>query len=247
MYSAPGKFNVNGDGEVFELYRDGKGRGTIAKFDGSGKNVAKIALDERFSPEGDFGIFKSGEILVAATEVGDRKKPFTAVFDKNGKMVKRVDFSDDTRILEAIKTHDEGFVRSDQDYHRNAAIGSGSVAYSSDGNLYVLRHTTPAIVYTVSPSGQVVNRFEVESGEPALVPYELFERDGQLAIVFGRRSQGGEIAARLMVVNAKTGESLRAFDAGDDLGVAVVCFEPPDQFTFVGSSEDKFALKRAKP
>ena len=245
--ASPADFTIDPSGTVFELYRDSKGNPTIAKFNSKGNVDSKIVLGEQFFPEGEFGVFKSGAIFVAVSEIKDRKRPFSAIFDVNGKLLKKITFEDDASVLDAINNHNESFVPSNQHYDSNAAIAFGTVTAGSDGNMYVLRHTVPAIIYAVSPSGEVVRRLKVDSGEPSLLPTALFERDGQLAVEFTRWSPVGDISSRIVVVSGSTGEVVNKFDADDSIGTTMLCFEPSNQFKFLGHAGKELLMKEVQP
>ena len=60
-------------------------------------------------------------------------------------------------------------------------MGLGDVAAGSDSNVYLLRGTTPALVYVISPAGDVVRKLRViDAGDPSFVAGDIKSFAGRL-------------------------------------------------------------------
>ena len=55
----------------------------------------------------------------------------------------------------------------------NRAIELGLMEAGNDGNLYLMRRLSPAILSAISPAGEVIRRFTVDPGEADYMPTGL--------------------------------------------------------------------------
>jgi hypothetical protein len=132
-----------------------------------------VKLEEFFSAD-HLAFFPSGEFLVAGTRRGKaapvppgagpeaaREKtppvlePYTAVFDRGGRVVRKLTLPGDVQLGDAS-------LSAEQKFAVQAAISVGTAVTGDDGNVYLMRRTEKALVFVLSADGTVVRRFELE-------------------------------------------------------------------------------------
>ena len=184
--------------------------------------------------------FKSGDFLVTGMETsGKEPAPLTAIFDSSGKLLKRVTLPEekvDNQALEPVSSEVK-------DSRSSVSLSWGAGSPSSDGNAYILSGTSPATVYIISPGGEVTRKLKVDPGDSEEVGFWIQESEGQLAVLFTKANQPGQI---IKVLNSGTGKTVANYNPGP-LGVGLGCFEAPDQFTFAAHRAGKLVLVRAQP
>jgi len=184
-------FFVSPSGEVFQV---GINEKSLAIYlidffpDGSVKSTTQIAA-EAFHPY-QMAVFKSGQILLSGIKGEQGRTPFTAVFTSTGKMIKEVVDKND-KELEKRASGEEPVPGFQKSSFGNRAVQFGEAISGSDGNVYLLRSGSPALVYAVSPHGDVVRKFTVDAGDPELMAVSMKAAPGQLAVAFGRQNEGG--------------------------------------------------------
>lgn len=243
-----GRFFVFDDG-VVQLARDLPPENTgynqyivVYRKDGGVKSKVKTSAkdidDVVMFPRGGFIV--SG--IAAPVEHGQiTNEPFTAVLNESGEVLKRVHFEDDGRFTQQAQAEVAQYASTAG--HGNFAVSRGHLLLGGDGNAYVVRWANPAIVYVVSPGGEVVRRFEVKSDRDRTP--EIAQVDNNyMAIVFGskdNRDAGLEIA----VVNLLDGETVARY--ASDEGVNLACFSAPNKFTFFIRKNGKLVAETAEP
>lgn len=177
---------VTTDGRVFQT-ADVHGDVFVVEFspEGSVKAKTKLATGLRTQPW-LLAVFKSGEYLLTATTGKDNLTPFTAVFAADGRLVKKIYEPEDEEARQKASP-------ADWDSHPIGVIGGadfvrfGDVAAGSDGNIYLLHGTaSPALVYVISPGGDVVRKLRIDAGDPDLLARSIKFYAGRLAIEFDR-------------------------------------------------------------
>lgn len=220
----------------------------LVEYEKDGNLKRKTKLDSDFFPSGSFVIFPSGQMLISATEAPKQRpappsnEPFTALFDSKGQLLLRITAKDDAWITEAVEAGDEKKIVPGKG--RNPAITKGQAVIGSDGNAYILRATSPAVIFVISNAGAVIRTLALPSGDPPLFPSIMFENKGQLALVFQEPGQGGR--ERIRIFNSSTGDVIETATVEPPLGAAVACFTPP-QFTFLREKDGKFVFYLAEP
>jgi len=252
--SAPGlefetgdEFFVAPDGELYWLTATKSERYilTFAK-DGTFKGKVKLEFGKPFLPY-QLAVFAGGEFLISGLNPEDPgkksdKKPFTGIFDKQGRLVKRIALQDDDAIHEAAQRGDSNFTSELYPGQGNRAVSQGAVVGSSDGNVYLMRRTSPALIYAISPAGTVVRRISVDSGDPALFPMEVHGVEGRLAIMFWNRVTGESL---FKIVETQTGDVIATYANQNLFGFT--CYTLPQRFTFLSTSKGKLAFAHAEP
>jgi hypothetical protein len=177
---------VTGDGRVFEVV-DVRGEVFVVEFapDGSVKAKTKLATPFYAQPW-LLAVFKSGEYLLTATTGLDNLTPFTAVFSTDGRMVKAIYEPEDEDARKKASPADWGS-RPIGTVGGADFVSKGDVAAGSDGNVYLLHGTaSPALVYVISPAGEVVRKLRIDAGDQDLLARSIKFYSGRLAVEFDR-------------------------------------------------------------
>jgi hypothetical protein len=217
----------------------------VVTFSPDGKVESDVQLDfARFVPY-QLAVFPSGELFLSGIEDSNRDHPyryksFAAIYDKTGHLKKRLVLNGDEEIDRAIELGDSRYA-SFGPSNGNSAAAFGIAATGEDGNVYLVRRTSPAIVYVVSSAGEVVRKVVVEPQTSGDMPFEMQLAKGKLAFVFdgwtGSRSSGN---SKLTIVDASNGERLVDFEggvAGVGWFFGLSCYAPDSgAFTFLRMS-----------
>lgn len=208
----------------------------VVEFDNEGKFKSKTKLDHVFQPK-HLAVFRDGSFLVAGIELpqGDdlRPKAFTAVFDASGKTVKIVTLPNGRK--ETSPGGDEAIEAAREE------LMFGTVLTGEDGNAYVLRHTAPAQIYVVSPSGSLVRTIKVRAPMNGMLPDAIHLSNGRTLVTFSDDRQ-----AMFKLVNSQTGEAIAEYTTTGEIGAAVGCYDGR-QFTLLSSKNKHLSLVEAVP
>ncbi len=103
-----------------------------------------------------------------------------------------------------------------------------------DGNLYVMRASSPALVYVIAPSGKIMQTLKVAAAVRGGVPSAFHVSGNRLAISFWNE----EKQSRTMVVaDAQTGRKIASYADPAGLGM-FACYEANEGvFTFLNLGE----------
>jgi hypothetical protein len=176
----------------------------------------------------------------------DRLTPFTAVFAANGRLVKRINEPEDEearlRSTPTIKHSRSNGANGITDF-----VSGGDVAAGPDGNVYLLHGTTSfALVYVISPAGDVVRKLRIDAGDPELGARSIKAYAGRLAIEFDDLDAGTH--RTLIKVTDLQGNLLADYSLGPVEGHSLyLAGYGPGGFTFTPYfHEDKLYLVKAK-
>jgi hypothetical protein len=236
------QFAVDRDGGVHQLGWDEKSI-FILRFDKEGNFQKKIALDGQFMPV-QIVVFGSGEYLVAGRKGEtdhEAARPFTAIFDPDGKLKQELNLDDDAKITKAVELGDSAYVNP-VFRNTNRAVDLGAAVPGSDGDVLLMRWMAPAVIYSIAPSGKVTRRLEVAAPE-GMKPNAIQAAKGTIGILF--REESGR-KTLIKVVNAQTGEELHAYEPKDVAPVFACMSEDAREFIFITSRDRKFVLQKAQ-
>lgn len=246
---AGGMFTVNEDGEVYQLvFPHSYDRDIfIYKKDGSFKSLVKLDAGGVWSPS-LFVVFPSGNFL-ATGQKWDRPTqqyvPFTGIFSSSGALLKELHLEDDANIHEMAARGDSRFVPGPVSGGINYAISRGKMEIGSDGNVYLLRWLNPAVIYAVSPGGEIERRFTVDPGDPDLTVGGMTVAGNRIAVAFMKSAPGESIKDWLMEVVDLEGNKVAAYgqpviENHVAFGFTLACYtHNPEQFTFVSWADDE--------
>ncbi|HEX8813901.1 MAG TPA: hypothetical protein VF753_00220 [Terriglobales bacterium] len=201
----------------------------VLKFapDGSLESMVRLQASDHVLPA-HIAVFESGEILMTGR---DRYTPFTAVFTSGGGAVKEIFEPEDAELGKRAQAGDTDVLAYSN--VGNDAVDLGSAALGSDGNAYLMRRTSPALVYVISSNGAVVRKLYVGADGSSAFPKQIHAFPGGLALSF--ESEGG---ARALKVVSLEGKSLASYSVNAASFGDLACYLPPRFLFLAGANGD---------
>jgi hypothetical protein len=250
-------FSIAPDGDVYQLIHGHDGRYVfVYRPNGSLKSTIKLRTGFVFKPS-RVTAFATGDLLVSGLEYDkDRKNPvmwpFTGIFSSDGTLRKELALADDDEIHDLAVSGDERVTPAGQP-SVNVAVQAGTAKEAEDGNIYLMRRLSPAIIYAISPGGDV-RRFTIDPGRPDFMPGigagAMHIAGDRIAVLFFHPQTGQSL---LKVVDLK-GREVATYEGPDPtvkpaLGLGFVCYDHnPERFTFLETADDhKLQLITAMP
>ncbi|HEV2494197.1 MAG TPA: hypothetical protein VG204_14115 [Terriglobia bacterium] len=234
----------------------------VVKYKDDGTVDSVVKLDEASRGEHfdawTFGIFANGSFLVTGAELSEKHaptKPFTAVFDRQGTFVAPLSLAHDVRPSSLKRpTRPSNSRRLSQTPQAEASGGSpanegrnwvvdvqqGLMTGSVDGNLYLLRASTPARVYVITPAGSVLSELEVKPPELDMRPVQMsLAGQSNLLIEFSHDRSSGQSETRqsLALLDLGTGKITDTYRLPADAGICA-CAASRNEFLFLDTSKD---------
>ena len=197
------------------------GRVYVIQFgsDGSVKSQTQISSEDFFPT--NLAVFQSGEFLITGTKGREDSAPFTAVFDPNGKMIAQVYEPEDEDLRTKAEERDPSV--HDAGLYGNIAVSLGGVVRGSDGNAYLMRRTSPALIFVISPKGQVIRKLRIDPGDSTSLPEQMQASESRLAVSFV--APGGP---SLLKVVDYTGKDIATYQVSKTvLAGSLGCYNPP--------------------
>lgn len=231
---------VTADGNVYVLYGGPQPGAVQFAKDGAVKSRTTLLTGVDIDPW-HVAVFPSGGFLVAGTTGKEGRTPYTAVFDANGKLLKRIHEPEDEEARTKGEIGDIEFT-----YNRswgNVFAEEGDVTVGSDGNAYLLHGTSPAWVYVISPSGAVIRKLQMDADDDHNFR-SIVSDGGRLAMGFA--GFGQTIIQVMDLKGNPAGRYTIAGAEGDLLDLA--CYDSSG-FTFVtGDADTKpYVVKASAP
>lgn len=236
-------FSIRGDDTLDDLiYSSDTADHYVATFaaDGSFRSKTKLAPPFNMMPA-QVAAFSSGSFLVSGTrsdydanhkKIGDL--PFTGAFSADGTLLREIKLADDDEIEKRAAGTSDG---SAPDPHALRAVTFGQMEAARDGNVYLLRRVSPAIIYAISAGGEAVKRFTVDPDGSGFSPASMNISGGEIALQFVEAGGAGQV----LVVVDLDGHRLRSYQTTTDIGVALACYSSADRtFLFLRSGKDGF-------
>jgi len=212
--------------------------------DGSFISKTQVTSDEYFFPY-NLAVFSSGAFVLTGVAGKDDNTPFTAVFSRSGNLVAKISEPEDDELRKAAEEGDSA--AHDERLSGNAAVELGRVGAGPDGNVYVMRRTSQAVIYVISPNGRVVRKLHIDSSDPAVHPRDLQFSARGLAVSFP-----GEGAATMLRTADLNGKEMRTYHAEASAHPGVLACYDSSSLTFLSQQEGtrgyahivKLALKK---
>jgi hypothetical protein len=252
-FAAPPGLAINGffvrsDGEVYllawatEPSHPGS-RAYIVEFstDGSLKSSVQIQAEGDFLPA-HIAVFPSGEILLSGRRGENSTSPFNGIFTSGGKLMKKISQPEDDELRKRAEARDPDVSSTGTG---NDAVDLGTATVGSDGNVYLLRSTSPALISVISAGVEVVRKLQVGTDDAFAYPVQLLPfRDG-LALLFAHREGG-----RTLEVISLQGNRTATYRL-DNLWLGTLGCYTPQTFTFITAPPDEIVgamyLTRVQP
>jgi len=198
-----------------------------------------------------FAAFADGNFLVSGTKrdlnnKNDRGRNFTAVFSADGRELAQISFEKPHEV-EAVGTKAEakgGQKQPSKEADKAAPmLDLADAEVGSDGYLYVLRSSSPALVYAISSSGKIMKTLKVAAPAADAAPVAFHVSGNRMAVSFwSHKSQ------MVVVEDAQTGEKIATYEGPGELGNLFTCYSANEGvFTFLKLGEaNELGVVRAK-
>jgi hypothetical protein len=241
-------FSPASDGGLYQIAQSGilKPRIYVLHFSSDGLPLSPTLLDANLEVY-TFAAFADGNFLVSgvqrdAQNKNDRGHNFTAVFSADGRELAHLSFKEPLGPAKAAKVgakSDTGAappkeVRKDAE-KAVLTLDLSDAEAGSDGNLYVMRPSSPALVYVIAPSGEIMKTIKVASPLPGAVPGAFHVSGNRLALSFWNEENQSQT---VVVADAQTGRKIASYDDAGGLGPSFACYSANDGvFTFLNLGE----------
>ena len=248
------RYAVRPDGGVIMIHSDSRDK-FIDNFAPDGSRESSVRLERPPTPffPSQLAVFHSGEILVAGLQYHPGYKASTAIYDPTGRLVKQLVLDKDVEVergLESSASEDTSARKQN-----TQAVDQSVAIAGDDGLVYLMRATSPVIVYAISPAGDAVRQIVVRpptgEGSPN---FGIRMVKNRLAIQFRRSCDNVDsdscLRSTYSIVDATTGKPLAAYKAEKEVDGPMACYAPdPDRlFTFSDSLDHRrFDIVEAGP
>ncbi len=233
-YGTVSAFDPHDGVDIYELIQLGQEKTYLLNYsaDGSLRSRTELQVPEPMRLT-QLAVISSTSFFVSGTLVGssDGKRagaPFNAIFDATGKLVRTISLKNDSQPGKPARQADPSGLS-------NLAVYFGRAVAGHDGNLYVLRATTPARIVVISASGDVVRTVPIEPPTPGSEPFEMQVSGGRIAVEFDSPDAKDISGTRIRVIDSQTGEALNDYRITRELTEAMACFTP-EAFTFYSNT-----------
>ena len=250
-----GNYAVTADGELYlqASPKDGKPWHVILVFKSDGSYKTNIKLDPGFGwTPASLAVFANGNILITGQKVfRDQTRmqdAFTGIFRSDGRLLKTIDLEDDAHLHDLAKS---GPPKSPLVATSNRAVTWGMMRAARDGNIYVLRALSPAIIYAVSPSGETVRRFTVDPDDASMLPFQMLISGTNISVLFTNLESHDSV----MKIEDLEGKEINTYKISraeektkPNYGLSTVygCYAgSPEHFTFL-TNNDKMMIQFQK-
>jgi hypothetical protein len=248
-------FAVRPNGGVAMMHLDG-GTKVVDNFGPDGKRESPVRLDRPPTPffPMQIAVFRSSEILIAGLQFRPGYKASTAVYDSSGHLVKQFELDGDAEIERAIEVGDPRHGRAPG--QGNETVARSVAITGDDGFVYLMRPTSPATVYVISPAGEVIRKIVVRAPTDTGSPdFGIRVVKNRLMAKFSRECDDVLIlnscrGTVYTVVNATTGQKLADYETETTTAGPIACYAPdPDRFfTFsIGADGHRLEIVEAAP
>jgi hypothetical protein len=112
----------------------------------------------------------------------------------------------------------------------------------SDGNIYLMRSSSPAVIFAISPAGEITRTIKIDPEDPSMFPTNLKSAPGNLAVVFHKGRGSTSVDGIVKVVDYEGHPISSYLLTGSWSGGALACYTPPS-FVFINTKSDGFAYR----
>ncbi len=226
------EFSPASDGGLYQIAQNGvvKPRIYVLRFSSDGSPSSPTLLDADFEVY-TFAAFATGNFLVSGVRrdyqnKNDRGRNFSAVFSADGRELAQLSFQDVQGPAKA----------GAKDAEKPAPmLDLADAEVGSDGNLYVMRGSSPALIYVIAPSGKIMQTIKVAAPLAGSVPNGFHVSGNQLAISF---SNEDDQIKTIAVADAQTGRKIASYSDTTGMGTSFACYSANEGvFTFLRLGE----------
>lgn len=248
-------FTPAADGGVYQIAQKGVFKPDIyvLHFARDGSASSSTHLDAGFEPY-TFAAFLDGTFLLSGvkrdlSDKHDQGTNFTAVFTADGRQLSQLSLktnsfkqSRDSAATFAAKPAMTSAAKMDKPEEPTLDLAEAEAG--DDGYLYVVRRSSPALIYVISPSAKIVNTFKIESPKANAVPAAFHLSGNRMAMLFAGNDDKND--ALIAVLDAQTGRRIATYSSPSSLGTTFACYSAnDDSFTFLRLEESGTKIVRA--
>jgi hypothetical protein len=238
-------FSPAPDGGLYQIAQSGvlKPRIYVLHFSSDGSPSSSTHLDADFEVY-TFAAFANGNFLVSGVQrdvqnKDDHGRNFTAVFSADGRELAELSFQNAQKaVKEATKS--EAAEKSPP------MLDLSDAEVGDDGNLYVMRNSSPALVYVIAPSGKIMDTLKVAGPGTGSAPSAFHVSINRMAVSFWNEDSQSQT---VVVADAQTGRKIASYSDGAGLGPSFACYSAIEgMFTFLKLGEgNALQVIRAEP
>jgi len=223
------------DGGLYQIAQSGilKPRIYVLHFSSDGSPSSPTLLDADFEVY-TFAAFADGNFLVSGVKrdlqnKNDRGRNFTAVFSADGRELAQLSFEAPQQSAKASAKGTNDAAKA------TPGLDLAEAEVGSDGNLYVMRFSSPALVYVIGPGGKIMKTIKVSSPLPGALPSAFHLSGNRLALSFWNNENQRQT---VVVADAQTGRKIASYADPTGLGPSFACYSANDGvFTFLKLGE----------
>jgi len=224
------------DGGLYQIAAVGiaKPQIYVLQFSSDGSPSSPIRLDADFQPY-QFAPFANGSLLVSGYQRdvqnrSDPKRPLTAVFSADGRLLTQITLADSPKVASSSAKPPTPPV-SDRTDKPAPSVDLSDAEPGADGNIYVLRRSSPALIYVISPAGRILRTLHITSPVHDLMPNTFHVAANRVAVSFWDE---GSSTQTLVIVDALTGRRIATYSDSGSLGPSFACYSADEGvFTFL--------------
>ncbi|HUE50981.1 MAG TPA: hypothetical protein VMO80_01465 [Terriglobales bacterium] len=240
-------FSPASDGGMYQVAQSGvsKPRIYVLHFSSDGSPASPTLLEADFEVY-TFAAFANGNYLVSGVkrdvqDRNDRGRNFTAVFSADGREVAQLSFpeADGTAKVRAKSNaggRQNARKNAEKDPEKPApTLDLADAEAGSDGNLYVMRGSSPALIYVIAATGTIVQALKIAAPVPGGVPSAFHLSGNRLAISFWNEEKQSQT---VIIADAQTGRKIGSYADATGVGTSFACYSANDGvFTFLKLGE----------
>ena len=241
-------FSPAPDGGLYQIAQAGvlKPRIYVLHFSSDGSPSSPTLLDADLEVY-TFATFADGNFLVSGVkrDVQNKKdsgQNLTAVFSADGRELAQLSFQEPRgEDAKAATTSGTKAVAAPAAIPPNdvakaaPALDLSDAEVGSDGNLYVMRGSSPALVYVIASSGKIVKTLKVSAPAKSGAPSAFHVSGNRLAISFWNDETQGQI---VIVADSQNGRRIATYAGAQELGPSFACYSANEGvFTFLKLGE----------
>ena len=233
-------FSPAPDGGLYQIAAVGAANPQIyvLHFSPDGSPATPTRLDADFQPS-QFAAFANGNLLVSGFQhdpqnKSDPGRPYTAVFSADGRVLAQLSLEPPP---EPAHTTAKSAVKPAISDSRASTptLDLSDAEASPDGNIYVLRRSSPALIYVISSAGNILRTLKIKSPAFGLMPNTFHVSANRVAVSFWDDNTSTQA---LVVTDAQTGRRIATFSDAGALGPSFACYSADEGvFTFLHLGE----------
>ena len=233
------RYAVRPDGGVVMMHSDGKNK-FLDNFAPDGTRESSVRLEPPPTPffPSQLAVFHSGEIFISGLQYQPGYKASAAIYSATGSLIKQPTLDQDEKRERNIAT-DSGAQKLNAE-----AIDKSVATAGDDGLVYLMRPTTPAVVYAISPAGDVLRTLRVVAPMGAGAPWFGLRVVKNRSLIQFRRDCAPNVSSCIgsvyAILDATTGKRLATYETNKEAAGAIACYVPdPDRLFIFGLSSDR--------